>query len=115
MQFYALRGGALANLGKPQCLGGKARVDDLHEVQNHVSDSAVTDGGVDHGVVNTTVRPFDAKIFLYEIFSLAVDGIYELLGFDLTLAAIYQAPHLVFPRSIKKYAQGILSVPEKVL
>ena len=97
------------------CLSGEARVNDLHEIQNHVNDSLVADRAVDHGVVNATIRPFDAEIFLDKIPALAVNRIYQLFRFDLSLAAIYQASHLVFSGSVQKYAKGILAILEKLL
>ena len=100
---------------KPKCLGGQASVNDLHRIENHVNNRPIPDRSVDHGVVNATVRPLDAEIFLYEILALTVDGIYQLFSFDLSFAAIYQASHLVFSRSVQKYAQRVLAIPEKLL
>jgi hypothetical protein len=80
-----------------------------------VNDGFITDRGIDHGVVNGAFRPFDVEIFLDEIVALAVNGINELLGFVLTLAASQEAPHFIFSRSVKKYTQRVRAIPEKML
>src|SRR5947199_7474028 len=90
-------------------------IDGFYEIQNHVNDGLIANRGIDHGVVNGAIRPFDAEILLDEIDALAVDGIHELPGFLLALATSQQAPHFILSRSIKKHTQRIWAVPEKML
>ncbi|MGA2458491.1 MAG: hypothetical protein ABSF85_13055 [Terriglobales bacterium] len=73
------------------------------------------DRGIDHGVVNNTVRPFDMEILLDEIGAFPINGIHELFGILLALAASQQAPHFIFSRSVKKHTQRILAALEKLL
>jgi hypothetical protein len=80
-----------------------------------VNDGLIADRGIDHGVVNGAVRPFNAEILLDEIDALTVNGIHELLGFLLTLAATQEAPHFIFSWSVKKHAQRVWAVPQKML
>src|ERR1700689_1191218 len=63
---------------------GGACIYGLHEIQNHVNDGLIAERGVDHGVVDGAVRPFDVEILLNKIVALAVHGVHELLGFFLT-------------------------------
>jgi hypothetical protein len=91
----------------PEHSGRDPGIDGFHEVQNHVSDGLIADRGIDHGVVDGAVWPFDFEIFLDEIGTLAVDGIHELLGFRLALASRQEAPDFVFSRSVKKHTQGV--------
>ncbi len=85
---------------RPQYLGGG--IDVNHEVQNHVNDGLIADRGIDHGVVDGAVRPFDVEILLDEIGALPIDGIHELFGFLLTLAASQQAAALYLPSERKE-------------
>src|SRR6202048_1818289 len=95
--------------------GGDSRIDGFHEIQDHADDDLIADCSVQHGVINGAVRPFDSEIFLDEIRAFPVHRIDKLLGFILALSASYHAPHLGFPRSIKKHAQSVWAVPEKML
>jgi len=90
-------------------------IDDFYEIQNHVNDGLIANRGVDHGVVNGAIRPFDAEILLDEIDSLAVYGIHELPSFLLALATCQQAPHFILSRSVKKHTQRIWAIPKKML
>src|SRR5437016_4064879 len=90
-------------------------IDGFYEIQNHVNDGLIANRGIDHGVVNGAIRPFDAEILLDEIDALAVNGIHELPGFLLALATSQQAPHFILSRSVKKHTQRIWAVPEKML
>src|SRR5579863_132778 len=82
----------------------------LHEIRNHVNDGVVTEGRINHGMVDRAVGPIDVKILLDEIGALLVDRIHELIGFLLTFAASDESPHFVFSGSVKKYAQRVLAV-----
>src|SRR5258708_40138671 len=95
--------------------GRDSCVDGFHEVKNHMNDGLIADRRIDHSVVNGAVRPFDAEILLDEIDALAVNGIHELLGFLLTLAASQEAAHFIFSWSVKKHTQRVLAAPEKML
>jgi hypothetical protein len=90
-------------------------IDGFHKIQNHVNNGLIADPSIDHGVVNSAVRPFNVEILLDKIGALAVDDIHQLLCFLLTLAASQEAPHFIFSRGVKKHAQRVWAVPEKVL
>ena len=102
-------GSFVVNSGSDFC------VEAFHQIHNHVNDGLISDGGVDHGVINGAVRPFDMEILLNEIGALAIDGIHALLSFFLSFAASHEAPHFVFSWSVKKHSQRVLAVPEKML
>src|ERR1700691_2118014 len=98
------------------CSGTDLCVEDSHNIQNHVNGSLVADRSIDHGVVNGAIRPLDVEILLDEIHTLPVNGIDELLGFLVALAASQQAaPELIVPRSVEKNSQRVLAVLEKLL
>ena len=80
-----------------------------------MNDRLIADRSIDHGVVNRAVRPFDVEILLDEIDAFPINGIYELFGFLPALAPSQQSPHFIFSRSVKKHAQRVRAVPEKLL
>src|SRR5580658_4515885 len=86
-----------------------------HDIQNCMNDSLIADRSIDHGVVNGAIRPFDMKIFLDEINTLAINRVYELLCFLFALAASQQTANFILPRCIKKKAQRIFAVLEELL
>src|SRR6266446_874360 len=68
----------------------------LHQIQNHLNDWLIADRGIDHGVVDGTVGPFDVEVFLDEIRAFPINRIHELLRFTSALAARKQTTELVF-------------------
>ena len=90
-------------------------VERFHKIQDHVSDALITGRRIDHGVVSGAVRPVDAEIFLDEFDAVVIDGIDALLRFLLGFAARYEAAHFIFPGSVKKDAERVRTIPEKVL
>jgi hypothetical protein len=50
-------------------------IERLHQTQNHANNALPADGGIHHGVVDRSIRPFDAEILPDEISALAIDGI----------------------------------------
>jgi hypothetical protein len=99
----------LERSGSDSCIGG------LHKIQNDVKDRLIADRSIDHRVVNGAIRPFDVKLLLDEIGAPLINGIHELLGFFLALSGSQQAPDLVLSRSVKKHAQRVLAILEKLL
>jgi hypothetical protein len=89
--------------------------DGVHEIQNHVNDGIIADRCIDHGMVESAVRPFDVEILLDEIMALVVNGIYKLQGFILALATRQEAPHFIFSRSVEKHTQRVRAIPEEML
>src|SRR6266404_436011 len=66
-------------------------------------------------MVDAAVGPFDVEVFLDEISAFPINRIHQLLSFILALAARQQTTNLVFSRSIKKHAESVWAVSEKVL
>ena len=87
----------------------------LHQIQNHLNDWLIADRGIDHGVVDGTVGPFDVEVFLDEIRAFPINRIHELLRFTRALAARKQTTELVFSRTIKKHAQRVRPGAKKML
>ena len=80
-----------------------------------MQDSLVAKRGINHGVVDGAVRPFDVEILLDEIDALAINGIHELLGFLLTFAASQEAAHFIFSGSVKEHTQRVWAGSQKML
>jgi hypothetical protein len=80
-----------------------------------VSDTLIAGRRIDHSVVSGSVGPVDAEIFLDEFDAFAIDGIDALLCFLLGFAARCEAAHFIFPGSVKKDAERVRAIPEKVL
>src|SRR5580700_392967 len=97
------------------CERGDRCINRSHDLQNHVNDSLIADRSIDHGVVNGAIRPFDVKIFLNEINTLAINCVHEELGVFVALAASQQTSNFTLPRGIKKNAQRIFAVLEELL
>src|SRR5271169_2204390 len=96
------------------CAGGFC-VERFHEIQDHVGDALIAGGCIDHGVVSGAVGPVDAEIFLDEFDAFVIDGIDALFRFLLGFAARDEAAHLIFSGSVKKDAERVRAIPEKVL
>jgi len=96
------------------CTGGFC-VERFHKIQDHVSDALITGRRIDHGVVSGAVWPVDTEIFLDEFDAVVIDGIDALLRFLLGFAARYEAAHFIFPGTVKKDAERVRTIPEKVL
>ena len=51
-------------------------IEGIRKFQNLLNDSLVADRGIDHGVIDGAVRPFNMEVFLDEIGALPIDGIH---------------------------------------
>src|ERR1700679_3099420 len=90
-------------------------IESSHEIQNHLNHGLIADRSVNHRVVDGAIGPVHPEVLLDESTTFVIDGIDELFGILLTLAATEQTSKLIFSWSIKKYTQSVLAALEELL
>jgi hypothetical protein len=90
-------------------------VEGLRKIENDFENRLLADRGINHGVVNRAVGPFDAKILAEKIGAFPINRIHKLFGIFPAFTAGHEAPQFIFSGSIKKHTQRVWAVPEKLL
>src|SRR5438093_9997755 len=94
-------------------LGGR-RLKAVHGFQNGGDNVLVSNGGVDHHVIERAGRPIGVEVVFNELNAFTVDRVHHLFGFAFTLTDTTQPAQLLGARRVEENAEHVVPLSQKV-